>query len=587
MPSTTALSTHVERAKDGDVVAFRHLVETHANVVTAVAYGVLGNIEDSEDVGQKAFLEAWRNLSQLGDPGKFSGWICSIARNRAIDTVRKKNLCQEAGSLDHAELVASTEDPVDRQVEQAEEREILWSCLQGLPDRYRETMILYYRTGQSVQQVSEALDASPSAIRQRLVRGRNLVQKAIESKLIDSLAQTAPKAAFTAVVIGSLAGHATATAASTAAIASGGKGTAALSSGAALGSAFTGAFAGLLGGGIGWFFSHRSAPYRKQKRLITQTGVFVLLWSIVLMGVIYFLAQRQFTDDRVDKHSFAVLLLSFTVGFQALLAIALGWFTYRYYRLQKEARAGGEPIDPVYAKRLKANPPKPARYYTSRQSLLGLPLVDVQFGAQTFDRGITSPRIARGWVAIGDRAHGIVLAIGSRARGMIAFGGFACGVIAMGGVAIGMFTLGGCSLGLLSFGGLAFGGICYGGFSVGAYAVGGLAVGWVAVGGAAFGWKIASGGIAWSRGHAEGATILDGLNGEEISQQIESNWFVSLVNQMSNQIGGEASMMTMHQLNLALCIGTTAILAGGKFLYHTAIIPRLVVDDRQRETLNE
>ena len=105
-------------------------------------------------------------------------------------------------------------------------------------------------------------------------------------------------------------------------------------------------------------------------------------------------------------------------------------------------------------------------------------------------------RVARGWIAIGDDARGILLAIGSTARGLVALGGRAFGVVSFGGLALGLVAFGGLGLGVLGIGGLG----------AGVYAFGGGAVGWRAAGGLAIGWDIACGGgaIRRARGHRRG-----------------------------------------------------------------------------------
>jgi hypothetical protein len=88
--------------------------------------------------------------------------------------------------------------------------------------------------------------------------------------------------------------------------------------------------------------------------------------------------------------------------------------------------------------------------YKSSVHLFGLPLVHIAMSQQS--RGV-----AKGIIAIGDVAFGLVFAMGGIAVGGISVGGGALGVIAVGGGAIGGVTIGGLAVGLLAFGGLAIG----------------------------------------------------------------------------------------------------------------------------------
>ena len=120
--------------------------------------------------------------------------------------------------------------------------------------------------------------------------------------------------------------------------------------------------------------------------------------------------------------------------------------------------------------------------YASSMRVLGLPLVHVVLGP----RGEQSRSVAKGVIAVGDVAFGVVFALG--------------------GVAVGGISVGGLSLGILSIGGLAVGGIAIGGIAAGLVAVGGLAVGMVAVGGGALGYYAVGGGAIGV--HAAGGGVL-------------------------------------------------------------------------------
>ena len=154
------------------------------------------------------------------------------------------------------------------------------------------------------------------------------------------------------------------------------------------------------------------------------------------------------------------------------------------------------------------------RVYRSEATLLGLPLIDINFSAP-MPPGVGKPpgssapdggrRVARGWIAIGDDARGILLAIGSTARGLVALGGRAFGVVSFGGLALGLVAFGGLGLGVLGIGGLGAGVYAFGGGAVGWRAAGGLAVGWdIACGGGAFARHAALGGAAIARDYAVG-----------------------------------------------------------------------------------
>lgn len=120
--------------------------------------------------------------------------------------------------------------------------------------------------------------------------------------------------------------------------------------------------------------------------------------------------------------------------------------------------------------------------YRSNATLLGLPLLHIATGSSI--DGVYRRGVATGWVAIGDVAIGVFLALG----------GFALGGISVGGASLGLLSLGGLSLGVLAIGGLGLGVVAVGGAAFAwHFAIGGLAVAYDnAIGGAAFGQHVVS-----------------------------------------------------------------------------------------------
>ena len=92
--------------------------------------------------------------------------------------------------------------------------------------------------------------------------------------------------------------------------------------------------------------------------------------------------------------------------------------------------------------------------YRSRATFLGLPLIDIATGT-TVD-GKYKRGIARGWIAIGDVAFGVLLSLGGVAFGLVALGGASLGLLALGGLAIGGCALGGAAVGIWAIGGGAY-----------------------------------------------------------------------------------------------------------------------------------
>ena len=115
--------------------------------------------------------------------------------------------------------------------------------------------------------------------------------------------------------------------------------------------------------------------------------------------------------------------------------------------------------------------------YKSPISLFGLPLVHVAIGPPEGSPGVRG--IAKGWIAVGDIAFGVVFALGGLAIGGLSVGGLSVGVLALAGLSIGIWSVGGLALGAFALGGGAMAvWAANGGLAVAfEYAIGGLAIG--------------------------------------------------------------------------------------------------------------
>src|SRR5208282_3406766 len=85
-----------------------------------------------------------------------------------------------------------------------EEEAILWRSLERIPELYREPLILFYREHQSIEQVAVELELSGDAVKQRLSRGRKLLQEEVQAFVENTLRRTAPGQAFSSTVLAAL-----------------------------------------------------------------------------------------------------------------------------------------------------------------------------------------------------------------------------------------------------------------------------------------------------------------------------------------------------------------------------------------------
>ncbi len=208
-------ATLVAESLGGDRSAFRQIVERYQTLICSIAYSATGSVSRSEDVAQETFIAAWSQLAALREPAKLRGWLCGIVRNRLHRDRREdtREVVRRAVELEDApELAAPEASPADQAVSHEEEA-ILWRSLERIPPLYREPLVLFYREHCSVAQVAGQLELSEDAVRQRLARGRKLLQDEVQALVEDTLRRTAPGGGFSAAVVAMLPAAGTAGAA--------------------------------------------------------------------------------------------------------------------------------------------------------------------------------------------------------------------------------------------------------------------------------------------------------------------------------------------------------------------------------------
>lgn len=194
----------VRLAAAGDQRAFEELVASHQGLACAVAYAACGDFHRSEELAQEAFISAWRHLGQLKDPSAFRAWLCGIVRNQVADDQRRRQGQDRLrASLPPADEADPTPSPA-AQAAEADEVAFVLRQLRQLPEIYREPMVLFYRSGESVAFVAAQLDLSEELVRQRLARGRAMLADRMEQALGGALRDSAPGPGFAAGVVGLL-----------------------------------------------------------------------------------------------------------------------------------------------------------------------------------------------------------------------------------------------------------------------------------------------------------------------------------------------------------------------------------------------
>lgn len=169
--------------------SFPRIVAEYRGPIRRYVRSLVRDSAEAEDITQKTFLRAYRNLSTLQNQSKLSPWLYRIATNVCYDRFRQaasrpaaqslEDVATASGELRKADLPDDTAPRLDHLIEQKEMSACVQQYLDGLSDSYRATILLHDVEGLSNPEIAEMLGCSLATVKIRLHRARTRLKAAL------------------------------------------------------------------------------------------------------------------------------------------------------------------------------------------------------------------------------------------------------------------------------------------------------------------------------------------------------------------------------------------------------------------------
>lgn len=180
----------IERIRAGEHDYFHELIQPYERRSFLIAYTILRNQSDAEDVVQQAMFKIFLHLDQLAEADKFSQWAMRIVENEAKMHIRKRrqylyeSLDEEAAGSGQMKSFqpkqfADWRDLPNEIVEREEVRAAVLDALSTLPEIYREVFVLRDMEHLSTVEAAETLNISIPMVKTRLYRARLMMREAL------------------------------------------------------------------------------------------------------------------------------------------------------------------------------------------------------------------------------------------------------------------------------------------------------------------------------------------------------------------------------------------------------------------------
>jgi RNA polymerase sigma-70 factor (ECF subfamily) len=171
----------IRKASSGDHSAYQEFIRLYSTRVHAIAYQMVGNSIDAQDIAQEVFVRLYRSLRTYKPQFKFTTWLYRLTVNHSIDYLRKherhKSIPLEY--LEYEAKLTEREPSPDKSLEMNELKGAIQKISMGLTWKQRKVFVLRDLQNFSTGEVAQILNCRPSTVRAHLSKARGLVRDSL------------------------------------------------------------------------------------------------------------------------------------------------------------------------------------------------------------------------------------------------------------------------------------------------------------------------------------------------------------------------------------------------------------------------
>ena len=175
-------------AAEGRQDAFSKLFDKYKRPIMNYVYGMVKDLHKAEDITHDVFLKAFTNAHKYDPSKKFTTWLWTIAKNTTIDSIRKKKeiLAEDMGknndngeSSTFLENVSSEDTPIDIQLIERSDKEVVRKCIDSLSESQKESITMRIFSEMSYQEIGEIINKTESAVKSLINRAKEALKDCV------------------------------------------------------------------------------------------------------------------------------------------------------------------------------------------------------------------------------------------------------------------------------------------------------------------------------------------------------------------------------------------------------------------------
>lgn len=168
----------------GDTNAFAVLVDRYKQLVFTLAFKMVKNREEAEEIAQDTFIKVYKYLPKFKGESKFSTWIYKVTYNSCLDRLKAYKREQPIVAIDSytENQIKSLDNTLDA-IENKERQQMIQDCLNLLPSEDSFLLTLFYFEEQSLEEISKVMNISPNNAKVKLFRSRKKLASILKERL--------------------------------------------------------------------------------------------------------------------------------------------------------------------------------------------------------------------------------------------------------------------------------------------------------------------------------------------------------------------------------------------------------------------
>ncbi|MFD2565347.1 RNA polymerase sigma factor [Aquimarina rubra] len=179
---------YIKQVLEGDTNAFSVLVERYQSMVYTVAYRMIRNKEEAEEVAQDAFVKAYKSLVNYRGEAKFSTWLYTIVYRKSLDRIKKNKRFIATELIEEiSEGEVGIINDALSYLQDKERKQVISDSILKLPEEEAAIITLYYFEEKSVKEIKEIVGLTDDNIKIKLYRSRKKLYSILKNHVLPEI----------------------------------------------------------------------------------------------------------------------------------------------------------------------------------------------------------------------------------------------------------------------------------------------------------------------------------------------------------------------------------------------------------------